>query len=73
MREWWNRGFERNRWRLWSLIVRHPKVCPVNAHSVMVCGIRDRTLLINHMCRTDCARNGTCWCGKLRTTEDVEQ
>jgi hypothetical protein len=56
----------RLRWKLWGLLVRSRRVCPVNSHSRIIWGYRDRGLLVDSMCRRDCADNGTCYCGNLR-------
>ena len=56
----------RLRWWLWRQVCRHPNVCPAQAHSLIVWGCMDRRPQIDDGCRTDCTRNGSCWCGKLR-------
>lgn len=56
-------------WRAWALLGKAPKVCPARLHSLMFW--RSRTSpLIDAACRTDLARNGSCWCGKLRDPSD---
>jgi hypothetical protein len=55
----------RVRYRLWSWLLRHPRACPASSHSLVVWGISERPW-IDEMCKSDCARNGSCWCGKLR-------
>jgi hypothetical protein len=59
---------ERFRWWLWRLATRVPWVCPANAHTAIVLDHpgRDRRVRIDRACRTDMARTGTCWCGRLR-------
>jgi hypothetical protein len=59
---------ERLRWWLWGLACRLPKVCPANAHRVLILTYpgRDHNPLIDSVCRSDCASNGECYCGRLR-------
>ena len=55
------------RWRLWGLLCRSRRVCPSNAHSALIWRTKPlREVGIDWMCRSDCAANGACWCGKLR-------
>jgi len=58
---------ERIRWRLWALVIRLPMVCPSQAHSRLVWRLRDRSIRIDPICRLDADRNGSCYCGKVRT------
>lgn len=58
----------REHWHLWRAASGLPGICPANAHSVLIW----RTSLdprIDGVCRADLARNGSCWCGKLRKPE----
>jgi hypothetical protein len=52
-------------WRIWGAACRLPNVCPANAHGVLIWQTQADPR-INWVCREDCARNRTCWCGKLR-------
>jgi hypothetical protein len=54
------------RWRVWGLVTRSRRVCPVNAHSSILWGFWERGLLVDESCRRDCADNGACYCGNLR-------
>lgn len=65
---------EKLRWKLWGLVTRSRRVCPANAHLVILGGEkllgRDRqTLRPDWGCREGVARCGSCWCGKLRAEE----
>ena len=52
-------------WRLWSLACKLRRICPANAHSLIIWGYK-RDPRIDGACRGDLARNGSCWCGKVR-------
>ena len=56
----------RLRWKLWGLVTRSRRACPVNAHASIIWGYRDRGLLVDDSCRRDCADHGACYCGNLR-------
>lgn len=56
---------ERLRWKLWGLACKSSRVCPANAHSVFIYGVR-RSVLIDQMCCNDANNNGSCWCGKVQ-------
>lgn len=58
-------------WWLWRQVNRLPNVCPARSHSVIVWngwkdGRGERSITIDSSCRSDCERNGACWCGKVR-------
>lgn len=58
---------DRLRWKIWGLVIRHPRVCPANAHGAVIWRTRPlREITVDRACRQGCADNGTCWCGKLR-------
>lgn len=57
---------ERLRWRLWSWLSNRRGVCPSQAHSRIIWRVRYTPLRIDSTCRSDAARNGTCWCGKVK-------
>lgn len=57
------RAARKFRWRVWSWLSSRPRICPANAHSLIISGYR-RSPAIDSQCR-DLA-NGSCWCGKLR-------
>ncbi len=59
---------ERLRWWLWSMACRLPGICPANAHTTLIITYpgHGRNPLVDGICRSDCARNGSCYCGKLR-------
>jgi hypothetical protein len=62
-------GFwERFRNRVWGWACRWPKVCPANSHTLIVWKSW-RSPWIDTACRMDYARNGTCYCAKLRRPE----
>jgi hypothetical protein len=61
---WTHTDGGRFRWWLWNHSQRFRRVCPANAHSLLIWGYQ-RNPCIDRACRTDCARNGCCWCGKL--------
>jgi hypothetical protein len=54
--------YQRLRWRIWTLLTRSRRICPANAHSLIIYGER-RDPRIDSMCRRDAAANGSCWCG----------
>lgn len=56
--------FEKLRYRLWSLLCKRPNVCPANAYSLVIWGLRQNPH-IDSLCRLDCEQNGRCWCGKI--------
>lgn len=56
---------EKLRWKIWNALTKLPNICPANAHSVVIYGER-RDPRVDAACRRDFARNGVCWCGKLR-------
>ena len=57
----------RLRWKLWGLVTRSRRVCPVNAHGAIIWRTRLlREVTVDGACRRDCAATGSCWCGKLR-------
>jgi hypothetical protein len=64
---------EKIRWRVWGLMTRLRRVCPANAHGVILgsCKLfgRDRqTIFVDEDCREGATRCGTCWCGRLRAS-----
>jgi hypothetical protein len=59
----------RLRWWLWRRLVKLPNVCTANAHSRIIGRYRDRKVRVDDVCRSDLARNGACWCGKLRNPQ----
>lgn len=57
--EWW-------RWKLWGLLVRHPRVCPANAHGALIWRSHPWWQVgVDRTCR-DLGNAPSCWCGKLR-------
>lgn len=56
---------ERLRWKLWDLLTRSRRVCPASAHGLLLRG-QLRSPLVSGLCRADCARTGSCYCGQLR-------
>lgn len=55
-------------WKLWGLLTRFRRVCPANAHGAVIGHTRPlREVFVDRTCRADCALNGACWCGNLRT------
>lgn len=58
-------------YRIWDLVIRHPLICPANAHGAIIWRTQPLSgMRIDSVCRRDCAANGACWCGKLRTGPD---
>lgn len=56
-------------WAIWGLLTRLRRVCPANAHSLLISRQR-RSPFTDSACRSDAARNGACWCGRLRTSQE---
>ena len=58
------------RWMLYGLVTRSRRVCPANAHGAIIWRTQPlRGILVDSTCRRDCAANGFCWCGNLRTAK----
>lgn len=56
---------------------RHPEYCWAEVCTSLglgwnICGWREDAQRIES-CREDCARNGSCWCGKLMTPQMREE
>lgn len=58
----------RLRWWLWRNSSRLARTCPANAYTRLVMRDKDVSTQVDSICRSDLARNGACWCGKLRST-----
>ena len=56
-------------WKAYYLACKLPGICPANAHGVLIWHTRVNPR-IDGTCREDCALNGNCWCGKLRSEKD---
>jgi hypothetical protein len=57
------------RWKLWALLIRSRRVCPVNAHGALIWRTRPwREMFVDRNCRIDAAENGACFCGNIRDT-----
>jgi hypothetical protein len=61
------------RWKLWGLMTRLRRVCPANAHLVILGSYKllgpDRhTIFVDEGCREGATHCGACWCGRLRAT-----
>ena len=56
----------RIRWWLWGKLANRESVCPANAYTRVISGVRDQAVKVDQMCRRDLAANRSCYCGKLR-------
>lgn len=54
---------ERIRYRIWSWVIRDPRVCNATSYSRIVWAIRDAGLLVGPSCYE--GTGPRCWCGKV--------
>lgn len=60
---------ERLRWKIAATLDHLPRTCWANLVSYALRSRRSPIQLQDRMCRSDLARLGTCYCGKLRSQE----